>query len=122
MKDIVLQAEEVALVVAALQRRCTQDARLAGGGRRREFGRTLQDDRRISNVPLADESRPVCLSRYVPVWDCVASARGVGCPQGGKLTYLLTCRSRPAACWELLRHDRWSSALLGHERCSVSSA
>ena len=40
VRDIVLQAEEVALVVAGLQRRCTQDARLAGGGQRRDFGRT----------------------------------------------------------------------------------
>ena len=53
VKDIVLQAEEVALVVAALQRRCTQDARLAGGGRRREFGRT---PRRQANLERAARS------------------------------------------------------------------
>ena len=54
MRDIVLQAEEVALVVAGLQRRCTQDARLAGGGRRREFGRT---PRRQANLERAARGR-----------------------------------------------------------------
>ena len=63
MKDIVLQAEEVALVVAALQRRCTQDARLAalqvaGGG---ESSGAPQDDRRISNVPLAAARGRQCM-------------------------------------------------------------
>ena len=65
MRDIVLQAEEVALVVAALQRRCTTDARLAGGGRRREFGRT---PRRQANLERAarGRSRPaVCGSVHV---------------------------------------------------------
>jgi len=60
MRKGALQAEEVALAVAALLRRCAKEARLAGGGRRRGFGRTPTSKANLECAGIGRSRSTVC--------------------------------------------------------------
>ena len=60
VRDIVFQAEEVAQAQGALRRRCSQDVRLADGGRRRDFGRTAGPQANLGHAGRGRSRPAVC--------------------------------------------------------------